>query len=59
MRVFVVMGTAALLAAQTFSVRAADVESGLKLGDAVGAFQVVKKGGIDDGVEVDKALCYR
>ncbi len=30
----------------------------LKVGDGVGAFQVVKAGGVDDGVEAGKALCY-
>ena len=31
---------------------------GLKVGDGTGAFKVVKAGGIDDGVEVGKTLCY-
>ena len=30
----------------------------LKVGDDVGAFQVVKAGGADDGVEVGEGLCY-
>ena len=30
----------------------------LKVGDGVGAFQVVKVGGVDDGVEVGRGLCY-
>lgn len=30
----------------------------LKVGDGVGAYKVVKAGGIDDGVEVGKTLCY-
>ena len=37
----------------------AQIESGLAIGDKVSAFQVVKQGGIDDGVEVGKKLCYR
>ncbi len=31
---------------------------GLKVGDGVGAFQVVKAGGVDDGVEAGAKLCY-
>lgn len=30
----------------------------LKVGDGVGAFRVVKAGGVDDGVEVGQGLCY-
>jgi len=30
----------------------------LKVGDGVGAFPVVKAGGVDDGVEVGQGLCY-
>jgi hypothetical protein len=33
--------------------------SGLGVGEAVGAFQVVKAGGVADDVPVDKELCYR
>ncbi len=39
---------------------AAELESGLKPGDFVGAFQVIKSGGaVDDSVPVDQQLCYR
>lgn len=38
---------------------AAEPSSGLAVGDAVGAFQVVKAGGIDDGVPAGEQLCYR
>ena len=36
-----------------------NVQSGLQTGEFVGAFQVVKVGGIDDGVQIDEQLCYR
>ena len=35
------------------------VRSGPQVGESVAAFQVVKVGGIDDGVKVDQKLCYR
>jgi hypothetical protein len=37
----------------------ANVRSGLQTGESVGAFQVVKVGGIEDGVQIDDELCYR
>ena len=40
-------------------VSTADVRSGLQIGESVGAFQVVKVGGIEDGVQIDDQLCYR
>ena len=41
------------------TVSTANVRSGLQTGESVGAFQVVKIGGIDDGVQIDDELCYR
>ena len=35
------------------------VQSGLQTGESVDAFQVVKVGGIEDGVQIDDQLCYR
>jgi len=35
------------------------MRSGLQTGEFVDAFQVVKVGGIDDGVQIDEELCYR
>jgi hypothetical protein len=35
-----------------------DPSCDLKVGGSVGAYKVVKVGGIDDGVEAGKALCY-
>jgi hypothetical protein len=41
------------------AVSTADVRSGLQTGESVDAFQVVKVGGIEDGVQIDDQLCYR
>lgn len=38
---------------------AEELKSGLQPGDSVGAFQVVKCGGADDGVSRGDELCYR
>jgi hypothetical protein len=35
------------------------VKSGPQTGETVDAFQVVKVGGIEDGVQIDEQLCYR
>ncbi len=40
-------------------VSTARVQSGLQTGESVDAFQVVKVGGIEDGVQIDDELCYR
>jgi len=37
---------------------AGDPSCDLKVGDSVGAYKVVKVGGLDDGVDAGKALCY-
>lgn len=39
-------------------VAAAELQCDIKSGDSVGAYTVVKCGGIDDGVAVGKKLCY-
>ena len=59
MKAVLAFGAVAALAIHTTTVSAGDLESGLKIGSSVAAFQVVKQGGIDDGVEVGKKLCYR
>ncbi len=41
------------------AVSTANVRSGLQTGESVDAFQVVKVGGIEDGVQIDDQLCYR
>jgi len=40
------------------AVSMSNVQSGLQTGESVNAFQVVKVGGIEDGVQVDDQLCY-
>jgi len=54
------MSVSAALAMALVATSCADAEPGLGLsvGDGVGAFQVVKAGGAEDGVEVGKTLCY-
>jgi hypothetical protein len=37
---------------------AAELECGLGVDGSVGAYKVVKAGGLDDGVAVGKSLCY-
>ena len=58
MRAVATWGLAAMLLGGSALV-AAEIESGLKVGEGVPAFQVVKIGGADDGVENGKQLCYR
>ena len=60
MRTLMSVGTALALAMVATSCAAKDEQPGcdLKVGDGVGAFQVIKAGGADDGVEVGKGLCY-
>ena len=59
MRVLWFCGAFTALATHVALSGAAELESGLAVGDSVSAFQVVKQGGVDDGVEVGKKLCYR
>jgi hypothetical protein len=49
---------AALLAGAA-TAGAADLKSGLQEGSFVGAFDVVKCAGADDGVREGRQLCYR
>ena len=50
----------AVLAVSGLSVSAEDLKSGLKEGDAIGAFDVTKcAGAAEDKVEVGANLCYR
>jgi hypothetical protein len=54
------IGLAATLLAVASVAGAAELESGLQVGDSVGAFDVVKcSGAVNDGVEVGQQLCYR
>ena len=59
MRTVITIGAGALLAIFAGAAPAGEEPGcGLKVGDGAGAFKVVKAGGIDDGVEVGKNLCY-
>ena len=58
MRVQAILGLAVAFAVCAATSRAAELESGLQVGDRIGAFQAVKCGGAEDGVEVGKQLCY-
>lgn len=58
MKYFISAGLAALLAGASVA-SAGDLTSGLQPGDSVGAFQVVKCGGAEDGVRRGEELCYR
>lgn len=49
----------AVLLAAVAIVRAADIKSGLEPGAGIGAFQVVKVAGPEDGVSIGQELCYR
>lgn len=60
MRAFSVLGAAALMStlAACAPAPAADVASGIEVGGAIGSYTATKVGGIDDGVEAGKSLCY-
>ena len=58
MKVQAVLGLAVAFAACAAAAGANELESGLQVGDRIGAFQSVKCGGAEDGVEVGKQLCY-
>lgn len=53
-------GTAALMlvAAACAPAPAADGNSGIEVGKKVGSYSATKCGGIEDGVDVGKSLCY-
>ena len=59
MRNLVAFGFAAALLSSACAARAEELESGLEVGQSVGAFDVVKYGGADDGIAVGQQLCYR
>ena len=58
MRTLVAFGFAAALLSAS-AAEAGEIESGLEVGQSVGAFDVVKYGGADDGIAVGQQLCYR
>jgi hypothetical protein len=59
MRVFTSFGVAAAFAVAAVVASAEELKSGLQVGDQVGAFDVVKVAGPEDGVKVGDKLCYR
>lgn len=59
MRNLVAFGFAAALLGSAWAAVAGEIESGLEVGQSVGAFDVVKCGGADDGIAVAQQLCYR
>ena len=58
MRTLISVGAALALAMVAVPGAAEGPGCNLKVGDGVPAFQVVKAGGVDDGVEAGKDLCY-
>lgn len=52
-------GVAAIFLAGAATAAAADLKSGLQVGEFVGAFDVVKCAGPEDGVQEGQQLCYR
>ena len=53
------LGLALALVASATVAGAEELESGLPVGKFVGAFDVVKCAGPDDGVQIGQQLCYR
>jgi hypothetical protein len=56
MRTTAVMGAAVLLLAAV--VQAGELSSGVPVDGRIGKYRSIKCGGGDDGVALDKALCY-
>ena len=49
---------ACAIISMTSCARAENPTSGIPVGDPIGSYAATKCGGIDDGVEAGKALCY-
>lgn len=58
MRLLTTFGLAGAMLVLAVAAGAGDLKSGPQVGDGVGAFNVVKCGGVDDGVDVGEQLCY-
>ena len=59
MRTSSIMATALACATLWVSSGCADeLTSGVEVGDRIGSYKSTKCGGVDDGVEVGKSLCY-
>ena len=59
MRTLCSYGVAAVFLAGAAAAVAAELKSGLQVGDSVGFFEVVKCAGPEDGVKEGQQLCYR
>jgi hypothetical protein len=59
MRTFLTLGLAAVATLSVAVAGAEDLKSGLAVGKFVGAFDVEKVAGIEDGVKPGQTLCYR
>ena len=51
-------GAALLVACCVSTASAAELESGVPVGEKITSYKGVKCGGVDDGVAVGKSLCY-
>lgn len=58
MRLLTTFGIAGAVLALATAAGAGELKSGPQVGDSVGAFNVVKCGGVDDDVDVGEQLCY-
>ena len=58
MRIAAAWGAATLIWAASAACSAADVSSGIEVGGKIGSYSATKCGGIVDGVEAGKSLCY-
>jgi hypothetical protein len=58
MRILATMGVIALFVLAASSVNAAELKSGLQVGDPIVTYTGEKCGGIQDGIPVGKNLCY-
>ena len=54
-----ILATFGLVMALASVAMAEELKSGLQVGESVGAFNVEKCAGIEDGIAVGKKLCYR
>ncbi len=58
MRLNAVIGAAVLALAGAITAHAGELKSGIAVGGRMPAYKATKYGGGDDGVELDKSLCY-
>ena len=58
MRTRTALGAAILMVAGAAVAGAAELTSGVQVGDRIGAYNCTKVAGAEDGVKVGKTLCY-